>query len=104
MDFKGLIDVACSDTGTKVVYCSDEFFADSSRMLQSNEPVWIDGKYDDNGKWMDGWESRRRRDGKDDFCFIRLGKKASIQCFDIDTTHFTGNFAPGISIQGCSVP
>ena len=104
MDFKGLIDVACSDTGTKVVYCSDEFFADSSRMLQSNDPVWIDGKYDDNGKWMDGWESRRRRDGKDDFCFIRLGKKASIQCFDIDTTHFTGNFAPGISIQGCSVP
>jgi allantoicase len=73
-------------------------------MLQSNDPVWIDGKYDDNGKWMDGWESRRRRDGKDDFCFIRLGKKASIQCFDIDTTHFTGNFAPGISIQGCSVP
>ena len=44
-------------------------------MLQSNDPVWIDGKYDDNGKWMDGWESRRRRDGKDDFCFIRLGKK-----------------------------
>ena len=104
MDYKGLIDVTCSDTGTKVIYCSDEFFADSSRMLQPNDPVWIDGKYDDNGKWMDGWESRRRRDGKDDFCFIRLGKKASIKSFNIDTTHFTGNFAPGISIQGCSVP
>ena len=63
MENKGLIDVACSDTGTKVIYCSDEFFADSSRMLRPNEPDWIDGKYDDNGKWMDGWESRRRRDG-----------------------------------------
>ena len=69
-----------------------------------SDPVWIDGKYDDNGKWMDGWESRRRRDGKDDFCFIRLGKKASVKGFNVDTTHFTGNFAPGISIQGCSVP
>ena len=104
MENNKLIDVACSDNGTKVIYCSDEFFADSSRMLQSSNPVWVEGKYDDNGKWMDGWESRRRRDGKNDFCFIRLGKKASINSFNIDTTHFTGNFAPGISIQGCSVP
>ena len=65
MEYKELIDVACSDTGAKVIYCSDEFFADSSRMLQPSDPVWIDDKYDDNGKWMDGWESRRRRDGKD---------------------------------------
>ncbi len=104
MENNGLIDVACSDTGTKVIYCSDEFFADSSRMLQPNEPVWIEGKYDENGKWMDGWESRRRRDGKDDFCFIRLGSKSSIKSFNVDTSHFTGNFAPGISIHGCSVP
>ena len=104
MEYKELIDVACSDTGAKVIYCSDEFFADSSRMLQLSDPVWIDDKYDDNGKWMDGWESRRRRDGKDDFCFIRLVKKASVKGFNVDTTHFTGNFAPGISIQGCSVP
>ena len=104
MEYDSLINVASSDNGTKVIYCSDEFFADSSRMLLSSEPVWIEDKYVDTGKWMDGWESRRRRDGKDDFCFIRLGKKASIKSFNIDTTHFTGNFAPGISIQGCSVP
>ena len=67
MENNKLIDVACSDNGTKVIYCSDEFFADSSRMLQSSNPVWVEGKYDDNGKWMDGWESRRRRDGKNDF-------------------------------------
>ena len=48
MENNKLIDVACSDNGTKVIYCSDEFFADSSRMLQSSNPVWVEGKYDDN--------------------------------------------------------
>ena len=104
MESKNQIDVASASFGTKVVYCSDEFFADSGRMLQSSEPVWIEDKYDINGKWMDGWESRRRRDGKNDFCFIRLGAESIINSFNIDTTHFTGNFAPGISVQGCSVP
>ena len=37
MEDKRLIDVACSDNGTKVIYCSDEFFADSSRMLQPSD-------------------------------------------------------------------
>ena len=104
MESDNQIDVASASFGTKVVYCSDEFFADSGRMLQSSEPVWIEDKYDINGKWMDGWESRRRRDGKNDFCFIRLGAESIINNFNIDTTHFTGNFAPGISILGCSVP
>ena len=104
MDYKDQIDIASSDHGSKVIYCSDEFFADSGRMLQASDPQWIEGKYDKNGKWMDGWESRRRRDGKNDFCFIRLGSPSIINNFNIDTTHFTGNFAPGISILGCSVP
>ena len=104
MDYKDKIDVACSDHGSKVIYCSDEFFADSGRMLQASEPKWIEGKYDENGKWMDGWESRRRRDGKNDFCFIRLGSPSIINNFNIDTSHFTGNFAPAISILGCFVP
>ena len=104
MDYKDKIDVACSNLGSKVIYCSDEFFADSGRMLQASEPKWIEGKYDDNGKWMDGWESRRRRDGKNDFCFIRLGSTSIINNFNIDTSHFTGNFAPAISILGCYVP
>ena len=83
MDYKDQIDIASSDQGSKVIYCSDEFFADSSRMLQANDPVWIEGKYDENGKWMDGWESRRRRDGKNDFCFIRLGSTSIINNFNI---------------------
>jgi len=104
MDYKDQIDVASSDHGSKVIYCSDEFFADSGRMLQSTDPVWIEDKYDENGKWMDGWESRRRRDGRNDFCFIRLGSTSIINNFNIDTSNFTGNFAPAISILGCCVP
>ena len=60
MDYKDQIDIASSEHGSKVIYCSDEFFADSGRMLQTSDPQWIEGKYDENGKWMDGWESRRR--------------------------------------------
>ena len=31
------------------------------------------GKYDDHGKWMDGWESRRKRSEGYDHCIVRLG-------------------------------
>ena len=37
MDYEGQINVTSSDFGSKVIYCSDEFFADSCRMLQNNE-------------------------------------------------------------------
>ena len=30
--------------GSKVIYCSDEFFADSGRMLQASEPVMDRGQ------------------------------------------------------------
>ena len=103
MAYERQINVTSSDFGSKVIYCSDEFFADSSRMLQNNEAVFIEDKYDEHGKWMDGWETRRRRDGKNDFCYIRLGSKSVINDFDIDTSNFTGNYAPAISILGCCV-
>ena len=66
MDYEGQMNVTSSDFGSKVIYCSDEFFADSCRMLQNNEAVFVEDKYDEHGKWMDGWETRRRRDGKND--------------------------------------
>ena len=47
--------------GSKVVYATDDFFADKARLIDPAEPVFIPGKYDAHGKWMDGWESRRKR-------------------------------------------
>ena len=100
MEFEAQINVASADLGSKVIFCSDEFFAPAERMLQCSEPLWIEGKFDDHGKWMDGWETRRRRDGKNDYCFIKLGQKAVINGFNINTSHFTGNYTPGVSIMG----
>ena len=87
--------------GTRVTFASDEFFAAKERLIEPQEPVFIDGKYDDHGKWMDGWESRRRRTPGHDHCIIRLGVPGVIQGVDIDTSFFTGNFPPEASIDAC---
>ena len=67
------INLAQLRLGAKPVYCTDDFFAECSRMLEPQAPVFIDGKFDDNGKWMDGWETRRRRNGGYDFAIVQLG-------------------------------
>ncbi len=87
--------------GTRVTYATDDFFAAKERVIDSAEPVFIDDKYDDHGKWMDGWESRRKRTEGHDYCVIRLGVPGVIRGFDIDTSHFTGNYPPQASIEVC---
>jgi allantoicase len=87
--------------GTQVVYASDDFFADKSRLIDPAEPIFIPDKYDDNGKWMDGWESRRKREAGNDYCVVKLGTAGVFRGFDIDTRHFTGNFPPHASIDAC---
>lgn len=87
--------------GSRVTYASDEFFAAKERLIDPNAPVFIDDKYDDNGKWMDGWESRRKRIPGHDHCIIRLGKPGVLHGIDIDTSFFTGNFPPQASIEAC---
>lgn len=96
--------LASADFGAKVLSCTDEFFASADRMLQSSEPVFVVGKFDDNGKWMDGWETKRRRNGGNDTAIIRLGLPGVIKGLDIDTSHFTGNFPPAASLQACCSP
>jgi allantoicase len=87
--------------GTRVTFATDEFFAAKERLIEPTEPVFIDDKYDDHGKWMDGWESRRKRTPGHDHCVIRLGIPGAIHGFDIDTRHFTGNYPPHVSIEAC---
>ncbi len=95
------INLAQPRLGAEIVSCSDEFFAECSRMLEPQAPVFIDGKFDDNGKWMDGWETRRRRNGGYDDAIVKLGLAGEIKGIDIDTTHFTGNFPPATSLEAC---
>ena len=95
------VNLASPRLGSRAVLASDEFFAAKERMLQDTEPVFIADKYDDNGKWMDGWESRRRRDGGNDWCLVRLGVAGFIHGVDINTRHFTGNHPPAASLKAC---
>ena len=71
--------------GSRVVYATDEFFAAKERLIEPQDPVFIDGKFDDQGNWMDGWESRRKRTEGYDHCIIRLGIPGIIHGFDVDT-------------------
>jgi allantoicase len=87
--------------GTSVTYATDEFFAAKERLIDFAEPVFIDDKYDDHGKWMDGWESRRKRSAGHDHCIIKLGVAGIVHGVDIDTSFFTGNFPPQASIEAC---
>jgi allantoicase len=88
--------------GTRVVYATDDFFGAKERIIDPADAVFIPDKYDDNGKWMDGWESRRKRVAGHDHCVIRLGLNGVIHGVEIDTSHFTGNYAPAASIDVCT--
>ncbi len=87
--------------GTRVTAASDEFFGAKERLIDPAAPVFIPDKYDDHGKWMDGWESRRKRGPGHDWCILRLGIPARVRGVDIDTAHFTGNYPPAASLDGC---
>jgi len=87
--------------GTRVTYASDDFFAAKERLIEASEPVFVDDKYDDHGKWMDGWESRRKRTPGHDHCIVRLGVPGVLHGVDIDTSFFTGNYPPYAAIEGC---
>ena len=89
--------------GAVALAASDEFFAAKERMLDPAPAQFIPGKYDANGKWMDGWETRRRRGPGHDWCVVRLARPGRIDGFDFDTSHFTGNFPPAIAVEGCFV-
>jgi allantoicase len=95
------INVADERLGARALFATDDFFAPKERMLKPTEPEWRAGVYDDHGKWMDGWESRRRRDQGHDYCIIRLAAPSQLTACDIDTRYFTGNYPPSASVQAC---
>jgi allantoicase len=94
------IDLAQPRLGAAVIAASDEFFAPKERLIDPAPPVFIPDRYDDHGKWMDGWESRRKRTPGHDHCVIRICPGV-IRGIDIDTAHFTGNYPPQASLEAC---
>jgi allantoicase len=95
------INMADERLGAAALFATDEFFASMTRMLNPGEPEWRAGVYDLHGKWMDGWETRRRRDQGHDYCVVRLAAPCTLSAVDIDTRFFTGNYPPHASVQAC---
>ena len=73
-------------------------------MLEPTPAEWREGIYDENGKWMDGWESRRKRVEGFDHAVVKLGIPGFLHGCDIDTSFFTGNYPPSASIEACFCP
>ena len=87
--------------GGAVIQVSDDFFAAAKRMLAASDPEFHPHRFDEHGKWMDGWESRRKRTPGHDSCIIRICPGV-IYGLDIDTSNFSGNFAPAASLESCA--
>lgn len=102
MEFTELIDLGSERVGGAVLYANDDFFAPKENLLKASAPVFIEGKYTDLGKWMDGWESRRRRTPGFDWCIVRLGLPGLIRGVVVDTSHFKGNYPEQCSIEACA--
>src|SRR6266542_1384823 len=102
MEFTDLIDLAAERLGGAVLVANDEFFAPKENLLKASAPVFIEGKYTDLGKWMDGWEKRRRRTPGFDWCVVRLGLPGIVRGIVVDTSHFKGNYPEHCSLEACS--
>ena len=87
--------------GTKIIYYTDEFFAPAKRLLNPSKPIFKENVYDNHGKWMDGWETRRKRTKGNDYVVIKLGKPGKINTIDIDTSYFNGNQPEYAKLEGC---
>src|SRR5262249_47260636 len=103
MDFTDLIDLASEELGGSVLFANDEFFAPKENLLKPAMPIFVEGKSTDLGKWMDGWETRRRRTSGFDWCVIRLGLPGIIRGLVVDTAHFKGNYPEQCSLESCAM-
>lgn len=97
--FAHLVDLASDVTGGFALYATDEYFAEKENLLRPGAAVWDAAKYTDKGKWMDGWESARRRTPGHDWCVIRLGLPGLIHGIVVDNAHFKGNAPQQIALE-----
>jgi allantoicase len=104
IDFTHLIDLASAAMGGAVVAANDEFFAPKENLIKVERPIFIEDRYTDRGKWMDGWETRRRREPGHDWAIVRLGAPGVVRGVIVDTAHFKGNYPESCSIDGCDAP
>jgi len=98
-----LPDLASERFGGAVLLANDEFFAPKEGLIKAGAAEWKEGLYNERGKWMDGWETRRRRQPGHDWAVLRLGFPGIVRAVVIDTSFFTGNYPEHASLEGCAV-
>jgi allantoicase len=99
---RDLLDLASERLGGSVLYANDDFFAEKENLLKPSKAVWKEHEYTDRGKWMDGWESRRKRVPGHDFAIIRLGVRGIVRGVVVDTAFFRGNYPESCSLEATS--
>ena len=102
--FADLPDVASRALGASVVHANDELFAARENLVTPEPPVHDPRAFGPRGKVYDGWETRRRRTPGNDLAIVRLGVRAEVGGVVVDTSFFTGNFPPRVSVDGVDLP
>ena len=94
-------DLAGRALGGSVIYANDELFAERENLIKPEEPVFRPHTFGHKGQIMDGWETRRRREPGSDAAIIRLGCGGVVRRVVVDTSYFTGNYPPEVSVEAC---
>lgn len=102
--FMDLPDVASRSLGGSVVFANDELFAARENLINPWPPVHDPEAFGPRGKVYDGWETRRRREPGDDVAIVRLGVPAVVHGLVVDTSYFSGNYPPRVSVEAVELP
>jgi allantoicase len=100
--FEVLVNLASERLGAVALAANDDFFAPKENLVKDEAAVWKEGLYTDDGKWMDGWETRRRRKPGHDWCIVRLGLPGIVRGVVVDTAFFRGNYPEACRVEACA--
>ena len=101
--FAALPDLASRALGGSVVHANDELFAAKENLIKPGPPEFDPHEFGPRGKVYDGWETRRRREPGSDHVVVRLGVPGVIRGVVVDTTWFTGNYPPEVSVEAAAL-
>ena len=103
MDWKDCPDLAARTRGGSVVLANDETFGEKENLIRPNAPAFQPHTFGHHGQIVDGWETRRRREPGDDWAIVRLGIPGVVRGMVVDTSWFTGNYPPEVSVDAAWV-
>jgi allantoicase len=94
-------DLAARPLGASVIYANDDLFGERENLIKPDAPVFSPHTFGHRGQVMDGWETRRRREPGHDHAIVRLGAGGVVRRVVVDTSFFTGNYPPEVSVEAC---